>query len=97
MATMQHKKITVVSIFVIGISQNTKCDNLVGFPKSGHKYGLHGQPCHGGFTAQNISYRLLQIQIVALPKENGKKEGKRGKTQIVEVTVQSKREREIEE
>ena len=26
----------MVSIFKIGISRNTKCDNLVGFPKSGH-------------------------------------------------------------
>ena len=29
--TIQHKKATVVSIFEIGISQYTKCDNLVGF------------------------------------------------------------------
>ena len=28
----------VASIFKIGISQNAKCDNLVGFPKSGHIY-----------------------------------------------------------
>ena len=27
----------MVSIFEIGISQNTKCDNLVNFPNSGHK------------------------------------------------------------
>ena len=26
----------MVSIFEIAISQNTKCDNLVGFQKSGH-------------------------------------------------------------
>ena len=31
---------TVASIFKIGISQNTKCDNLVSFPKSGHKYTI---------------------------------------------------------
>ena len=35
-ATILHKKTTVVSVFEIGISQNTKYNNLVGFPKSGH-------------------------------------------------------------
>ena len=35
MATIQHKKTTVVLIFEIGIFQNIKCDELVGFPKSG--------------------------------------------------------------
>ena len=28
----------MVSIFQIGISRNTKCENLVSFPKSGHIY-----------------------------------------------------------
>ena len=28
----------MASVFKIGIPQNTKCDNLVGFPKSGHIY-----------------------------------------------------------
>ena len=37
MATIQHKKTTRVLTFEIGISQNTKCDNLVGFPRSVHK------------------------------------------------------------
>ena len=32
------KKTMVASILKIRISQNTKCDNLVGFPKSGHMY-----------------------------------------------------------
>ena len=36
MATIKYKKITVVSIFKIAISQNTKCDILVGFQKLGH-------------------------------------------------------------
>ena len=36
MATVQHKRTTVVSIFEIGVSQITKCDNLVRFPRSGH-------------------------------------------------------------
>ena len=31
----------VASIFKIGISQNPNCDNLVGFPKSGHISLLH--------------------------------------------------------
>ena len=30
-ATIKRKKITVISIFEIAISQNTKYDNLVGF------------------------------------------------------------------
>ena len=30
----------VASLPKIGISQNTKCDNLVSFPKSVHKYNL---------------------------------------------------------
>ena len=30
-----RKPCTAVSIFEIGISWNTKCDNAVGFPKSG--------------------------------------------------------------
>ena len=38
MATIYHKGTTVAGIFKIGISWNTKCDNLVGFPKSGHIY-----------------------------------------------------------
>ena len=28
----------MAGIFKIGISRNTKCDHLVGFPKSGHIY-----------------------------------------------------------
>ena len=37
-ATIQHKKTTEVSLSKIGISQNTKCDNLVSFPISGRIY-----------------------------------------------------------
>ena len=35
-ATIWHKRATVALIFQIGISRNTKCDNSVGFSKSGH-------------------------------------------------------------
>ena len=35
-AIMCHRRTTDASMFQNGISQNTKCDNLVGFPKSGH-------------------------------------------------------------
>ena len=35
-ATLHHQRSTAHSIFKIRISRNTKCDNLVGFPKSGH-------------------------------------------------------------
>ena len=31
-----YKGTTVARIYKIGISRNTKCDDLVGFPKSGH-------------------------------------------------------------
>ena len=36
MATIYHKGTAVDGIFKIGISQNTKCEKSVGFPKSGH-------------------------------------------------------------
>ena len=40
MAMMYHKRATctMISIFEVGISRSTKCDNLVDFPKSGHIY-----------------------------------------------------------
>ena len=31
MATIQHQRTTVAGVFKIGISQNAKCDILVGF------------------------------------------------------------------
>ena len=34
--TIYHKKTIVVSVFEIGIPWNTKCDNLVSFPKLGY-------------------------------------------------------------
>ena len=40
MATMKHRRTTVVSIFQNGISRNRKCDNLVCFCKSTHKQFL---------------------------------------------------------
>ena len=38
MAIIQHRRATATSMFKNGISQNIKCDNLVGFPKSSHIY-----------------------------------------------------------
>ena len=38
MAIMQHKRTTAASMLQNGISQNTKCDVIVCFSKSGHKY-----------------------------------------------------------
>ena len=35
-ATLHHWRATAHPIFKIRISRNTKCDNLVDFPKSGH-------------------------------------------------------------
>ena len=35
---MQHRRATAASMFQNSISQNTKCDNMVGFPKSSHIY-----------------------------------------------------------
>ena len=58
------------------------------------KYGLYGQPCHKGFTAQNT--RFLQILFIALPCGNRKSKGKRGKTQMMEgivITEQEETER----
>ena len=40
----EYKGTTVAWFLKIGISQNTKCDNLVCFPKSGHKYNLFKMP-----------------------------------------------------
>ena len=39
------------SILKIGISRNANCDNLVGFPKSGHIYILHALFCWQGQVA----------------------------------------------
>ena len=36
MAIMQHRRATAASMFQNGISQNTKCDIMVSFPKSSH-------------------------------------------------------------
>ena len=56
-------------------SQNTKCDNLVGFPKSGHVYKLHNtllQPPSTFFSMESsinnvCSYRIrMHIIIVEL-------------------------------
>ena len=33
---MQHRRTTAASMFQNGISRNTKCDIMVGFPKSSH-------------------------------------------------------------
>ena len=38
MAIIQHRRATAASMFKNSISRNTKCDNLVGFPKSSHIY-----------------------------------------------------------
>ena len=40
MAKFYHKRTIVASVLKIGISRNTTCDNMVGFPKSGHNYIL---------------------------------------------------------
>ena len=39
-AIMQHKRATAASMLQNGISLNTKCDNMVGFAKSGHKCNI---------------------------------------------------------
>ena len=39
-AIMQHRRTTAASMLQNGISRNTKCDIMVGFPKSGHIYRL---------------------------------------------------------
>ena len=47
----------VASILKIGISQNLICDNLVSFPKSGHKYNY--------MYCYLLIYEHLLTQIVA--------------------------------
>ena len=37
---MQHRKTTAASTFLNDISRNTKCDNLVGFSESSHKFPI---------------------------------------------------------
>ena len=37
-AIIQHRRTTAASLLQNGISRNTKCDIMVGFPKSGHTY-----------------------------------------------------------
>ena len=38
---MQHRRATAASMFQNGISRNTKCDIIVGFPKSSHILYAH--------------------------------------------------------
>ena len=38
MAIMQHRRATATSMLQNGISRNTKCDIMVGFPKSSYIY-----------------------------------------------------------
>ena len=63
----------VASILEIGISRNVNCDNMVGFPKSGHIYrttkslrharhaGKAPQPCYLEERKQ-LGYRLASVE-----------------------------------
>ena len=57
-AIMQHRRATAALMFQNGISQNTKCDNLVGFPKSSHNYSSR---------LKLLSVQLENIELL-LPK-----------------------------
>ena len=48
----------MVTIFEISISQNTKCENSVGFPKSGHKY----TKVHTVFTRLNAAATISHVK-----------------------------------
>ena len=50
----------MASTFKIGISQNIKCDNLVGIPKSGHNGQFHG----ASFEHNRQKYRALLQSIM---------------------------------
>ena len=67
MATILHQRTTVDGIFKIGICRNTKCDILVGFPKSGHNWYL-AVPDLGGRGAivpslQTKGYKSVKLVI----------------------------------
>ena len=55
---MQHRRTTVASMFQNGISRNTKCDIMVGFPKSSHKYGEH---LLDSFNSTNVTSLLASL------------------------------------
>ena len=49
----------MASILKIVITQNTICDNLVGFPKSGHKCTKHSKVYNYEFLARNTNISTL--------------------------------------
>ena len=55
--------------------------------------GSPNMVCTVNHATEDLQHRLLDFSklLVALPHENGKSEGKRGKTQMVEGTVQSEK------
>ena len=71
MATIQHKRTIVASILTIGILRNTKCDNLVGFPKLGHiiTVQLKGNltPAHGQWVQHLRVILVLLITGMRMP------------------------------
>ena len=62
MAIMQHRRTTAASMLQNGISQNTKCDTMVGFSKSGHIF----QECTQLFSTNpliEMSFILVFLSV----------------------------------
>ena len=62
MAALHHWGATAHPIFKIRISRNTKCDNLVGFPKSGHILSMMGTPPIIIVTSAVHSYSYIAMR-----------------------------------
>ena len=54
----------MASVLNIGISRNAKCDNLVGFPKSGH---IFGRPMAIATAGLVYTYNLYAKCSVSIP------------------------------
>ena len=62
---MQHRRATAASIFQNGISQNTKCNNLVGFPKSSHICNCRTSASEYKFNTRIITiHNIIGLQNV---------------------------------
>ena len=59
MVIIQNERTMVGSILKINISQNPICDNLVGFPKSGHSYTLPIQQLLNGQLAERPAFQVV--------------------------------------
>ena len=68
---MQHRRTTAASMFQNGISRNTKCDIMVGFPKSSHI--LESSQQH---VTTNRKLSMTDMEETGIPSQYDKQEGK---------------------